>query len=226
MKSGEKLTAVALSELAKKYNDREIGDMYCMSAKAVWARRKRNGIPAKQKAGAIRTFNPAREDLHRMYQTMTMGEIAKHLGVGETAVWNRIKEYGIKFDADPENGHRRKPGFVVPEHMLKSLKEAGKRRRGKYVGENNPNWKGGISGASSHGRSRADYIDWKRGVLDAADNKCQSCGIENGHFCDCCGQTVRLHAHHIKSYKAHPEVRYDVSNGKALCPSCHHKEHY
>ena len=43
--------------------------------------------------------------------------------------------------------------------------------------------------------------------------------------CKKCGSVYDLHAHHIKSYKEHPELRYDVNNGITLCGVCHRLEH-
>lgn len=37
---------------------------------------------------------------------------------------------------------------------------------------------------------------------------------------------IRLEAHHIKSWKNYPKLRYKVSNGKTLCYECHHKRGY
>jgi hypothetical protein len=33
----------------------------------------------------------------------------------------------------------------------------------------------------------------------------------------------RLQAHHIESFKGHPELRYELTNGLTLCLSCHSK---
>lgn len=43
--------------------------------------------------------------------------------------------------------------------------------------------------------------------------------------CTQCSSVHELHAHHIKQYKSHPELRYDVSNGITLCGNCHRKFH-
>jgi len=40
-----------------------------------------------------------------------------------------------------------------------------------------------------------------------------------------CNSVFDLHAHHIKSYLSHPELRNDVNNGITLCGSCHRKWH-
>jgi 5-methylcytosine-specific restriction endonuclease McrA len=34
-----------------------------------------------------------------------------------------------------------------------------------------------------------------------------------------------MHAHHIKPYQTHPELRFEVSNGETLCYRCHWAEH-
>ena len=43
--------------------------------------------------------------------------------------------------------------------------------------------------------------------------------------CTECGSVYDLHAHHIKQYKSHPELRTDVNNGITLCGNCHRKWH-
>ena len=43
--------------------------------------------------------------------------------------------------------------------------------------------------------------------------------------CTECGSVYHLHAHHIKQYKSHPELRNDVNNGITLCGNCHRKWH-
>lgn len=43
--------------------------------------------------------------------------------------------------------------------------------------------------------------------------------------CVRCEATENLQAHHVKSWRSHPDLRYVVSNGVALCPLCHHAQH-
>jgi hypothetical protein len=43
--------------------------------------------------------------------------------------------------------------------------------------------------------------------------------------CTNCGNTHDLHAHHVKSFKESPELRYDVNNGVTLCGRCHRAHH-
>lgn len=48
---------------------------------------------------------------------------------------------------------------------------------------------------------------------------------ERDKQCMECGNVNDLHAHHIKSFKNHPELRYDVNNGITLCGHCHRLHH-
>jgi 5-methylcytosine-specific restriction endonuclease McrA len=42
---------------------------------------------------------------------------------------------------------------------------------------------------------------------------CRECGEKN----------IYLQAHHIKSFADFPELRFNLTNGKTLCKSCHYK---
>lgn len=54
----------------------------------------------------------------------------------------------------------------------------------------------------------------KNTVLKRAEGKCEHCGAKS-----------RLELHHLKPVCLHPELSNSVSNLKALCPSCHKREH-
>jgi 5-methylcytosine-specific restriction endonuclease McrA len=54
---------------------------------------------------------------------------------------------------------------------------------------------------------------WAR-LVKHRDNKCVECGSVD-----------ELHAHHVKSFIKHPELRYDVNNGITLCRICHNLHH-
>ena len=56
------------------------------------------------------------------------------------------------------------------------------------------------------------YRTWRKDVL-----------TRDGHVCQECGTPSDLHAHHIKDWDGHPELRYVVSNGLTLCRK-HHKQ--
>lgn len=54
---------------------------------------------------------------------------------------------------------------------------------------------------------------WSKEIRDR-DGKCLECG-----------RTEDLHAHHIKPRSTHPELSFELSNGKTLCYGCHKAEH-
>jgi len=58
-----------------------------------------------------------------------------------------------------------------------------------------------------------EYVAWVKAVL-LRDKACVRCKA-----------VEPLQAHHVKSWSKHPELRYDVDNGVALCPLCHHAHH-
>lgn len=43
----------------------------------------------------------------------------------------------------------------------------------------------------------------------------------DGYKCVFCGTTENLEADHIKPKSLYPDLKYDVSNGRALCNPCH-----
>ena len=75
------------------------------------------------------------------------------------------------------------------------------------------NWKGGIS-IQNDKRDSAKYKQWRLAVYKR-DNYC----------CVKCGSKEKLNAHHLKSWKNYPLLRYDVANGITLCERCHIKYH-
>lgn len=57
-----------------------------------------------------------------------------------------------------------------------------------------------------------NYYGWRKLVL-ARDN----------HQCVICGSIEQIQADHIKPFSRYPELRYELSNGRALCADCHKK---
>lgn len=71
-----------------------------------------------------------------------------------------------------------------------------------------------MSGEYQSARHRA----WREKVLRRAKYRCEECARY--------GRTVTATvAHHIMHADAHPELRYVVSNGRALCEACHNRYH-
>jgi hypothetical protein len=71
-----------------------------------------------------------------------------------------------------------------------------------------------VSPAGKNRRYSSRYRKWRKLVLDKCNSKCVKCGSYE-----------KLHAHHIKSWQDHPEIRFDVANGEILCFKCHVEVH-
>lgn len=212
-----KLTATKeeLQELAKTNTCEQIGKVYGCSAELVRRTLHKLGIVVSR-----RSFDPPKDDLEKLYQTMSIAEISKHYGVGETVVWNRLKEHGIKLNKYVN--HRLKPGRKFSVDHRKNLSNA---QKGKWSGEQNPNWKGGVHQKNLAIRATGDYKQWRVAALAAKGNQCEECGVKQDSGCNCCGTKIRLHVHHIKSFSKYPESRFDPLNAEVLCPKCHAARH-
>jgi 5-methylcytosine-specific restriction endonuclease McrA len=81
-----------------------------------------------------------------------------------------------------------------------------------HRGVNHPRYKHDRSMIKSP-RPRYELTAWRTAVFERDNYTCQDCGVRGG----------RIQAHHIKSYAAFPEFRWDVDNGRTLCESCHKK---
>lgn len=81
----------------------------------------------------------------------------------------------------------------------------------RYTGEDHPNYR---EEARRKNRSGSHH-KWVNAVISRDKAICQHCGAKE----------VELHAHHVKSYKDHPELRFDVANGITLCFKCHWRLH-
>lgn len=68
---------------------------------------------------------------------------------------------------------------------------------------------------NSRDRECKEYKEWRISVFSRDNYTCQNCGQVGGV----------LNAHHIKSYKDYPRLRYSLKNGLTLCEKCHRKVH-
>lgn len=81
-------------------------------------------------------------------------------------------------------------------------------------GERSHLWKGGIYPINEALRRSVEYRKWRRTVFERDGYACVIGGVEHGN---------KLNADHIKPFSLFPELRFDVSNGRTLCVSCHRK---
>lgn len=79
------------------------------------------------------------------------------------------------------------------------------------AGEHSAFWRGGVSTENELARKSAEYRAWRTAVFERDNFTCQNCSVRGGN----------LHADHIKPFAYYPELRFDISNGRTLCESCH-----
>lgn len=194
--------------------------MHGVNAETVRKRLHQYGIKIG-KVGGRRAFDPPKDVLETMYQSMSMREIATQFGVGETVVFKRLKEHGIELEH--HKNHRLKPGRIFSEEHVSNIRKS-LIARAAY-GEKNPNWRGGLSEVNRIARNNWEAREWRKLSLERTGQKCEKCGVVQDKICECCGIKVRLHVHHVKSFSKFPELRYDPANSEVLCPKCHHLEH-
>lgn len=99
----------------------------------------------------------------------------------------------------------------VKEKISQSLK-------GRKSGAESHLWRGGVTEGNLKIRSSHEYREWRRKVFHRDQFTCVLCKAKCGK-----GKTVVLNADHIKSFANHPELRFDVNNGRTLCAPCHKK---
>ncbi len=88
------------------------------------------------------------------------------------------------------------------------------------LGELSPFWKGGITPEHLKIRMSTIYKKWRKDVFKRDKYTCVLC---KAHSEEGVGHTVILNADHIKRFSTHPELRFDINNGRTLCIDCHRK---
>lgn len=90
-----------------------------------------------------------------------------------------------------------------------------RRKTKKYRGQENPNWRGGVTPENRAARTSIKYQEWREKVFERDNWTCRECGARRE-----VGSVV-LHAHHVREFATHHEMRLDVANGITLCERCH-----
>lgn len=163
-------------------------------------------------------LKPSKEALEAEYaKARSIYELAKLYECSPATVSLWMKAYGIK--AAPTKGRK-----LSPEHREKVVKtlQCGANKGKKHSpetraamsearrGENNANYKGGITKRVRALRDTPEYKAWRKAVLDRAAGRC-----------DICGREAPLEAHHIVSVFKDFSKALDTENGMALCHECH-----
>lgn len=83
-------------------------------------------------------------------------------------------------------------------------------------GENNKNWKGGVTSPNETARKSISYKVWRKAVFERDNYTCVFCGEKESI-------SGKLEADHIKPFAYFEELRFDIGNGRTLCKECHKK---
>lgn len=100
---------------------------------------------------------------------------------------------------------------VLVDHLLSGkIQSCGCLWKESITGENNSQWKGGITSKLAKLRQSKEHKDWQKAVYE-----------KDWYTCQCCGNGRNLRAHHILNFSDHEDLRFDVTNGITLCKECH-----
>jgi HNH endonuclease len=186
---------------------REIAERLGIGFKTVLRRLQSFGIearpPGPDRHEQLRDSAWLRDQYESQRKSTT--QIAAEIGASPRVVNGWLWQHGIT----PRSAGS-EPGRTFDAVVRARMSAA---KKGAYQGESNPNWRGGLVNPNT--RLRVSYASkaWSLAVRNR-DGQCVECGAGG-----------KLHAHHIKSWKQHPELRFDVANGVTLCPPCHQKAH-
>ncbi len=103
---------------------------------------------------------------------------------------------------------RENPKYCSNKCRLKKLHES-------ISGENNWNYKGGVSNNRIDKRNVIEYFNWRKSIFERDNYTCQECNVSSD----------KLQAHHIYPVSTHPFLIYYKNNGITLCKECHKKAH-
>ena len=119
-----------------------------------------------------------------------------------------------------EKGHYKRDNSYIAV-MNKSIEHRKKNSNAK-IGKKNPMYgmRGKLCPRYKHGMSKEDKLEWgrfewknwRKKVFKRDKHICRMCGYDKGKI---------IQAHHIKTRKEYPKLKYVVSNGITLCRRCH-----
>lgn len=184
---------------------RQIGAIVGIPSKTICRYLKNAGVQLRNPGYPVIEHLTNREWLEREYvrERKSTTVIAAEIGCSLRSVALWLERHGIQArSTGSEKGHKRNDTDECRQKMSAA-------RRGLLIGPKNPNWRGGIQLRHPE-RNRYRAKMWVKAVKDRDGWKCAECDA-----------TDRLHAHHIKGWQTHPELRFEVSNGVTLCHECH-----
>lgn len=117
---------------------------------------------------------------------------------------NNIINFGVEWTGQREDVKNKRVKTFIVKHSDKL--------RSKFLGENNPRWKGGITPKNEIIRHSSEMKNWRKQVFERDNYTCQCCGDNKGG---------NLRAHHVLNFSEYLDLRFDINNGITLCSDCH-----
>lgn len=190
----------------EKLTTRQIAERLGIGFKTVLRRLHEFGITPRQPGPERHEQLRDKVWLATQYATKSTVQIAQEIGATARVVLSWLETHGI--ESKPRNQHAGREWSAEVRQNMSAAK------KGKRLAEANPNWRGGLVNPNTRLRVSYPSKEWSKKVRERDGHKCVECGAQG-----------KLHAHHVKHWKLHPELRFEVSNGVTLCPVCHQKAH-
>ena len=168
--------------LTDRYSTAQIAEMYGVSHGTVKKHLLRSGIEIRSYSEAQRAVQGKAKlssDLDN-YNIMYDLYISQKLD---------LKIIGEMYSCTAKAIRNKLTSLNIP---IRTLSET---RIGRYVGEDHPNWKGGVTALSM--RLREYFNDWLVPIVRARDH----------YRCQLCGCSSNLHVHHIKKFS---DILHDI----------------
>lgn len=91
-------------------------------------------------------------------------------------------------------------------------------RIGRQAGARNPAWRGGTTPERQRLYKAGHWREFSQAIYRRDGFRCVRCGSPKMG-------DKGLHAHHVKAWSGHPELRFDAGNCVTLCDRCHRWVH-
>jgi hypothetical protein len=147
---------------------------------------------------------------------------------GVQVAWNKgipQSDSAKKLNSEKHKGRRYLNRKRISEEDRDKIRQTllGKYARGELVavipkprrGEENHNWKGGISSENDKIRKSSEYKLWRKTCFERDNFTCQISGQYGGE----------LVVHHINNFADFPEIRTSIKNGITMTKELHFKFH-
>lgn len=202
--TNELLDVVVDYYINKQLNCTEISDIIKINKYTLYGWLKKKGIQRRDK-------NKQRIGKKLKPFTKEHCENISKSKIGKAPPCAFIKRYG---KSNPFYGKTHRPEAWIKRK--KTMAERGVSQKG----DNNSNWKGGLSISRSRIYAGVGYKNWRDAIFKRDNYTCKYCGDKIGH---------NLQAHHVIPFawcvQYNTKLLFDIDNGITLCVTCHDELH-